>query len=351
MNGYKGKPLNMLDYEQRSQEKPKDISVVVPMHNEELNLNYLFERLESILEKLNLNYEIICVNDGSKDNTLFGLIDHYNRNPRIKVINLSRNFGKEVALTAAIDYASGQVVVPIDADLQDPPELITEMLDLWRQGFDVVYATRKSRKGESFIKRFTAHAFYRLISKLTSIRVPRDTGDFRLMDRRVVDALKKMPERQRFMKGLFAWVGFKQTSITFEREPRYKGKTNWNYWKLWNFALDGITAFSVKPLKIWSYLGLLISLVALVYAVFLFTRTLIFGIDVPGYASLMVVTLFLGGIQLITLGVIGEYLSRIFEEVKSRPLYLVRDRYGFDDNDLNARPVSSPETCQKPRSS
>ena len=321
----------MLDGQSISADRQTEISILVPMHNEELNLSYLFERLESVLEGLKLTYEIICVNDGSKDNTLPHLLDHRDRNNRIKVINLSRNFGKEIALTAAIDHASGQVVVPIDADLQDPPELIAEMLDLWQQGFDVVYATRNSRKGESFIKRLTAHTFYRLMGKLTRVQVPPDTGDFRLMDRQVVNALKQMPERQRFMKGLFAWVGFKQTAIAFDREPRYKGKTNWNYWKLWNFAIDGITAFSVRPLKIWSYVGLLVSSIAIVYAIFLILRTLIFGIDVPGYASLMVVTLLLGGIQLITLGIIGEYLGRVFEEAKHRPLYLVRDCYGFDN--------------------
>ncbi|MEM9004306.1 MAG: glycosyltransferase family 2 protein [Cyanobacteria bacterium P01_F01_bin.86] len=321
----------MLDGQSISADRQTEISILVPMHNEEPNLSYLFERLESVLEGLKLTYEIICVNDGSKDNTLPHLLDHRDRNHRIKVINLSRNFGKEIALTAAIDHASGQVVVPIDADLQDPPELIAEMLDLWQQGFDVVYATRNSRKGESFIKRLTAHTFYRLMGKLTRVQVPPDTGDFRLMDRQVVNALKQMPERQRFMKGLFAWVGFKQTAIAFDREPRYKGKTNWNYWKLWNFAIDGITAFSVRPLKIWSYVGLFVSSIAIVYAIFLILRTLIFGIDVPGYASLMVVTLLLGGIQLITLGIIGEYLGRVFEEAKHRPLYLVRDCYGFDN--------------------
>lgn len=321
----------MLDGQSISADRQTEISILVPMHNEEPNLSYLFERLESVLEGLKLTYEIICVNDGSKDNTLPHLLDHRDRNHRIKVINLSRNFGKEIALTAAIDHASGQVVVPIDADLQDPPELIAEMLDLWQQGFDVVYATRNSRKGESFIKRLTAHTFYRLMGKLTRVQVPPDTGDFRLMDRQVVNALKQMPERQRFMKGLFAWVGFKQTAIAFDREPRYKGKTNWNYWKLWNFAIDGITAFSIRPLKIWSYVGLFVSSIAIVYAIFLILRTLIFGIDVPGYASLMVVTLLLGGIQLITLGIIGEYLGRVFEEAKHRPLYLVRDCYGFDN--------------------
>ncbi len=321
------------------------ISILIPMHNEESNLSYLFQRLETTLQKITPDYEIICVNDGSRDTTLQGLIEHHQRNPRIKAINLSRNFGKEIALSAAIDYASGQTAVPIDADLQDPPELIAEMIELWRQGFDVVYAVRQSRKGESLLKRLTAGAFYRCMHKLTPLEIPRDTGDFRLMDRKVIEALKQLPERKRFMKGLFAWVGFKQTSISFIREPRHQGKTTWNYWKLWNFALDGVTAFSVRPLKIWSYIGLMISVVSIIYASFLILRTVIFGIDVPGYASLMVAVLFMGGIQLVTLGIIGEYLSRVFEEVKSRPLYLVRDAYGFNQNNKINYPEVIQERC------
>ncbi len=312
-------------------EKPIFISILAPMYNEQDNLELFFQRIEKTLDGITQEYEIICVNDGSKDGTLRDLVAHHRRNFRIKVINLSRNFGKEIALSAAIDYANGQAVVPIDADLQDPPELIVEMIKLWKQGFDVVYAVRRSRKGESFLKRLTAGAFYRCMKKLTPLQIPPDTGDFRLMDRKVVDALKQLPERKRFMKGLFAWVGFQQTSITFVREARHKGKTTWNYWKLWNFALDGVTAFSVRPLKIWSYIGLIISLTSITYASFLILRTMILGIDIPGYASLMVAVLFLGGVQLITLGIIGEYLSRVFEEVKGRPLYLVRDLHGFSN--------------------
>ncbi|MEQ9625278.1 glycosyltransferase family 2 protein [Coleofasciculus chthonoplastes] len=308
------------------------LSIVVPLHNEEPNLEYLFARLESVLTSLKLRYEIVCVDDGSKDNTLMYLIQHHHRNPAIKVVSLSRNFGKEIALTAGIDYASGAAVVPIDADLQDPPELIRELVGRWHEGFDVVYATRRSRQGESWLKRFTANAFYRVISSISSVPIPRNTGDFRLLDRRVVEILKRMPERTRFMKGLFAWVGFHQISIVYDRSPRYKGKTKWNYWRLWNFAVDGITSFTLVPLKIWGYVGLVLSLFAFLYAAFLMIRTLIFGIVVPGYASLMVVTLFLGGMQLLTLGIIGEYLGRVYEEVKRRPLYLVRDCYGFATN-------------------
>lgn len=306
-----------------------EISIVAPLYNEEFNINYLFERLFSVLNRLDMRYEIVCVNDGSKDNTLGCLIEHHHQNPAIKVVNLSRNFGKEIALTAGIDYAIGSAIVPIDADLQDPPELIEKLVTKWREGYDVVYAMRRSRRGESWLKRFTANAFYRAIANMSRVPIPRNTGDFRLLDRRVVEVLKQMPERSRFMKGLFAWVGYKQTSILYNRSPRYKGKTKWNYWRLWNFAVDGITSFSLVPLKIWGYIGLVLSLLAFLYATFLVIRTLLFGIDVPGYASLMVAMLFLGGVQLVTLGIIGEYIGRVYEEVKQRPLYLVREFYGF----------------------
>ena len=309
-----------------------ELSVIVPVYNEELNIEYLFERLLSVLETLDTSYEIVCVNDGSKDNTLKCLIEHHHRNPVIKVVNLSRNFGKEVALSAGLDYATGAAVVPIDADLQDPPELIKELVEKWREGYDVVYATRRSRGEESWLKQTTANAFYKIIGKMSRVPIPRNTGDFRLLDRRVVEAIKQMPERTRFMKGLFAWVGFKQTSVLFDRPQRYKGTTTWNYWRLWNFAIDGITSFSFLPLKVWSYVGVTISLVSFLYATFLIYRTLLYGVDLPGYASIMVAILFLGGIQLVTLGIIGEYLSRVYEEVKGRPLYLVRDAYGFKNN-------------------
>ncbi|VEP13956.1 putative enzyme [Hyella patelloides LEGE 07179] len=307
-----------------------ELSVVIPLYNEEENIDYLFERLITVLDRLQTTYEIICINDGSKDKTLKYLIDYHQKNSTIKVINLSRNFGKEIALSAGIDYTMGAAIIPIDADLQDPPELIGELVEKWREGYDVVYATRRSRKGETWLKRLTAKAFYQTIGKMSCVPIPSNTGDFRLLDRRVVEAIKKLPERTRFMKGLFAWVGYKQTSVMFDREPRFQGNTTWNYWKLWNFALDGIISFSFLPLKVWSYIGVSISFASLLYASFLIIRTLIFGIDVPGYASLMVAILFLGGIQLITLGIIGEYLGRVYEEVKRRPLYFVREQYGFD---------------------
>ncbi len=313
-----------------------ELSIVVPLYNEEANVDYLFKRLLAILNNLKTTYEIVCVNDGSQDNTLYHLLQYHQDNPKIKIINLSRNFGKEIALTAGIDHATGAAVIPLDADLQDPPELIEELVAKWREGYDVVYATRRSRLGESWLKRFSANAFYRTIGNLSKVPIPSNTGDFRLLDRRVVEAIKRMPERTRFMKGLFAWVGFKQTSITFDRQPRFQGKTKWNYWKLWNFALDGIISFSLLPLKVWIYVGVFISLISLIYALFLVLRTLVLGIDVPGYASLMVAVLFLGGIQLVTLGVLGEYLGRVYEEVKNRPLYLVRESYGFESQSEEA---------------
>ena len=309
-----------------------ELSIVIPVYNEAENLAYLFERLLTVLDRLGQSYEVVCVNDGSRDQTLNQLVLYHQQNPHIKVIDLSRNFGKEIALTAGIDYAQGRAVIPIDADLQDPPELIVDLVAKWQDGFDIVYATRRSRSGETWLKQLTAKAFYRTLGKMTQIEIPANTGDFRLMDRRVIEALKKLPERTRFMKGLFAWVGYRQTAIFFDREPRFQGQTKWNYWKLWNFALDGIFSFSLVPLKVWSYLGLGISLISLLYASYLVVRTLILGIDVPGYASLMVAILFLGGIQLISLGVMGEYLGRVYEEVKARPLYLVREIWGLADN-------------------
>jgi glycosyltransferase involved in cell wall biosynthesis len=305
-----------------------DVSVIIPMYNEESNIDDLLKRLEIILAQLDLNYEIVCVDDGSKDNTLGYLVAHQQRNSSIKVISLSRNFGKDIAMTAGIDYARGQAVILMDADLQDPPELIIELVTRWCEGYEVVYAVRRSRQGESWLKRLTAHLFYQVLDRLSSTPIPHNAGDFRLLDKNVVATLRQLPERSRFMKGLISWVGFRQIAVHFDRPPRLHGKTKWNYWKLWNFALDGITAFSSVPLKIWTYLGLLISSLALCYAAFLVIRTLVLGVDVPGYASLMVVMLTLGGVQLLTLGIMGEYLGRVYEEVKNRPIYLVRDTYG-----------------------
>ena len=310
---------------------PVEISVVAPVHNEAPGLAEFFSRLIPVLDGLGTSYEIICVDDGSSDNSLERLLELRERMPALKVLSLSRNFGKDVAVSAGFDYARGAAVVPIDADLQDSPELIERMVAKWREGYDVVYATRGRRAGESWFKRMTARYFYRVLDRITDIPIPHDTGDFRLLDRRVVDVLVRLPERTRFMKGLFAWVGFKQTALMFDREPRHTGASKWSYWRLWNFALDAITSFSSLPLRVWSYVGVVIALFSFLYAVFLAGLKIIRGVDVPGYISLMVVVLFFGGVQLITLGIIGEYMARMYNEVKGRPLYLVRDAWGFDD--------------------
>ena len=313
-----------------------ELSIVVPVYNESLNLHHLCERLQGVLLSLNITYEIVLINDGSRDDTLEVARHCQQCYANLVVIDLSRNFGKEIAMTAGIDHARGRALIPIDADLQDPPELIVTMLEKWREGYDVVCATRRERLGEGWLKRFTAAGFYQTISKMSSVPIPANTGDFRLLDRTVVEALKQLPERTRFMKGLFAWVGYRQITIYFDRAPRFAGQTTWNYWKLWNFALDGITAFSSLPLKVWSYLGVSIAICSLLYAIILIIRTLIFGTDVPGYASLMVAVLFLGSIQLIAIGVLGEYLGRVYEEVKQRPLYLIRQMYPPKDLDSAA---------------
>ena len=305
----------------------KMLSVVAPAYNEEENVDCFMEKMRCVLSSIAESWEIVCVNDGSRDRTLEKLIEWNRRDKRIKAINLSRNFGKEIAMTAGIDFAVGDAVIPIDIDLQDPPELIREMVRLWQEGADVVYATRLRRDGESAAKKITASLFYSTISRITRIHIPRDTGDYRLMDRRVVEALKQLPENQRFMKGLFSWVGYRQVSLPYNREKRFAGKTKFNYWKLWNFAIEGITSFSIVPLQLAAYIGVLTSLLAFLYAVFITGRTLVYGVDVPGYASTMAVMLFLGGVQLIFLGIVGEYIGRIYNEVKRRPLYLIKDVY------------------------
>ncbi len=307
-----------------------ELSVVVPLYCEESNVDYLFKRLEAVLDRLGRSYEIVCVDDGSHDDTLKALRHHWQRNSRIKIVALSRNFGKEVALSAGIDYACGRAVIPIDADLQDPPELIETLVTRWKEGYDVVYAKRRSRQGESWLKKWTADSFYRVMQRMSKVPIPRDTGDFRLLDRRVVEVLIRLPERTRFMKGLFAWVGYRQSEVLYDRDPRHSGQTKWNYWRLWNFAVDGIVSFSVAPLRVWSYVGIVFAIASFLYGSFLLLRTILLGIDVPGYASLMVAVLFLGGVQMVSLGILGEYLGRVYEEVKGRPLYLVRDTYGVE---------------------
>jgi glycosyltransferase involved in cell wall biosynthesis len=307
-----------------------DISLIVPVFNEAEVIDLFFSRVIPVLTVLAIDYEIICVNDGSTDETLPKLIAHNQRNPYIKIIDLSRNFGKEAALTAGIESSSGKAIIPLDADLQDPPELLPEMIDKWREGYEVVIGIRKDRRSDSFFKRETAKLFYKLIDKMGEIPIPMNAGDFRLLDRKVVNALLQLPEKARFMKGIFAWLGFSQAFVYYSRPSRKAGQTKFKPWKLWNFALDGIISFSSIPLKVWTYLGILVSISSLCYMMFIIMRTIIHGIDVPGYASLMVAILFFSGLNMIGLGILGEYVSRIFIEVKQRPLYLVRKMIGFD---------------------
>lgn len=307
-----------------------ELSIIVPMHDEAKSCSLFFERVVPIIQSEVRSYEIICINDGSSDDTLPRLMAHHLANPFIKVVSLSRNFGKEAAMSAGIDLASGQAVIPMDADLQDPPEIIPQMLKSWRDGSQVVLARRVDRSTDTYMKRLTANWFYKIFSKFAKPEIPMDVGDFRLMDRVVVNALKRMPERSRFMKGLFAWVGYNQTTVEYARPKRSAGETSFNYWKLWNFALDGLISFSTVPLKIWSYFGLLVSAGAIGYLAFLMVRTFVFGIDVPGYASTLSVILFFNGLLLVSLGVQGEYVARIFTEVKQRPQYLINELIGFD---------------------
>ncbi|MBC7142866.1 MAG: glycosyltransferase family 2 protein [Rhodobacteraceae bacterium] len=312
-------------------EAPPTLSIVVAAYNEEDVLDLFFARLEEVLSGIGESYEIVCVNDGSRDRTAEILAAARRRDPRIRVINLARNFGKELAMTAGLDHARGAAVVPLDADLQDPPELIADFVRLWREGYDVVYAVRNARDTDSWMKRTTAAAFYAMLNRVSNVEIPKNAGDFRLMDRRVIEALKGLRERNRFMKGLFSWVGFRQTSIEYERPRRAAGKTKFNYWKLWNFALDGITGYSTAPLRAATYFGLAFAVLAMFYGIFLLVRTVIFGTDVPGYASTMVAVIFMGGMQLLVLGIIGEYLGRLYSEAKQRPLYIVESALGFDD--------------------
>jgi glycosyltransferase involved in cell wall biosynthesis len=301
------------------------ISIVVPAYNEAAGLDIFHRRLVSALASLE-RWEVVYVNDGSTDGTL-GVMEALHRtDDRVALVSLSRNFGKEIAITAGLDHASGDAVVVIDADLQDPPELIPTLVAQWRSGFDMVYAKRRSRAGESLPKRATARVFYLLMQHMGDLKLPEDTGDFRLMSRRVVESVRQLREQHRFMKGLFAWVGYPTTFVLYDREPRCRGVSKWSYWKLWNLALEGITSFTVMPLKVASYVGLLVALLAVLYAAEVMVKTLIIGNPVAGYPSLMTVVLFLGGVQLMFLGVIGEYLGRVFNETKQRPLYLV-ERY------------------------
>lgn len=308
-----------------------EISVIVPMHNEAKGMDALFQRLLPVLEAIDPRFEVICVDDGSRDLTMDGLRGHHQREPRIRAVSLSRNFGKEVAIAAGLRYTRGRAVVIIDADLQHPPEIIPEFVSLWRQGYRNVYGVRRDRNTDGVGRKLFTRAFYKLFDAVSPTGLPAGAGDFRLLDRKAVDALLAMPERTRFTKGLYAWIGFKSVAVPFDVDERIDGgQSRFNFRALLRLAIDGITAFSNAPLRIWGYVGLAISALAFLYASIIIVRALMFGIDVPGFTSLIVSVMFFAGVQLMTLGVLGEYIGRIFVEVKRRPLYLVQEEVGVE---------------------
>jgi polyisoprenyl-phosphate glycosyltransferase len=318
--------------------QPPILSLIVPVKDEEAAIAPFVERVAPILDGLFAGgegdpaWEIVFVDDGSEDATLAAVMQAHGRDPRIRALSLSRNFGKEAALTAGLDHAAGQAVIPIDVDMQDPPEVIGAMLAKWRDGYEVVYGVRTNRQTDSLPKRLTADLYYRAHNYLSSDKIPEHAGDFRLLDRSVVEIIRAMPERNRFMKGLFAWSGFRQAAVEYERAPRAVGETKFHYWRLWTLALDGLTSASTMPLRIWSYVGVVIAFFSLLYAVYVVVKKVFFGSDVAGYPSLMVAILFFGGLQLISLGVLGEYVGRILIEAKRRPLYVVRRKIGFPED-------------------
>lgn len=314
-----------------------EISVVVPLKDEASGIEAFAAALQTHVQAAVNDYECIFVDDGSRDATWEILKRLALHEPRFKLIRLSRNFGKDAALKAGLDAALGRAAILLDADFQDPPELIAEMVERWRNGADSVTPVRRNRDSDSWIKRTTGQWFYRCFNKMADSEIPENAGDFRLVDRRVLDALAACPEKIRFHKGLFCWVGYRNEFIEFDRPERNSGSSSWSYWRLWNYALDGILGFSSAPLKIWSYLGLLIAGGAFVYGLYLIGFTLLFGRDVPGYASLMVVLLFLGGLNLLTMGILGQYLAQIFQEVKSRPNYFVAERFSAEDKAAQER--------------
>jgi glycosyltransferase involved in cell wall biosynthesis len=313
----------------RRRHRPVDplLSLVVPVFNEEESIDLFLDTVIPLLENASLRFELVFINDGSRDDTFARLFDRGLRDRRIRIVNLSRNFGKEAALTAGIDHAKGDILIPMDIDLQDPPDLIQPFIARWREGYDIVYGVRTARLTDTRAKRMSADWFYRVFNSMSPVRIPPNVGDFRLVDRRAVEVLRQLPERNRFMKGLFAWVGFNSIGVPYERPQRAAGMTKFNFWRLWNFALDGVVSFSTAPLRAWFYVGVVIAAIAVLYALFIVTRVLIFGIDTPGYASLLIAVLLMGAIQLLSLGIIGEYLGRLFLEVKGRPIYVVEGVY------------------------
>ncbi|MCC6471461.1 MAG: glycosyltransferase family 2 protein [Alphaproteobacteria bacterium] len=316
------------------------LSVVVPMRNEAANIDAFFHRLLPALDRLSLAYEVVCVDDGSTDATWGSLLVWRAREDAVRLVSLSRNFGKEVALTAGLDAARGEAVVLIDADLQHPPELIETFIAKWRAGYEMVYAQRRDRRTDGVLRRHASRLFYWAFGRMADVEMPDGAGDFRLLDRKVVEALKSMPERARFMKGLYAWVGFRHTGVPFDPEPRHDGRSAFGLGNLFRFAVDGLVSFSTAPLTACAYLGAMIALPAVLMGLYFAFRTLILGVDVPGYASIIVAVMVLGGVQLLSLGVIGAYIGRLYEEAKQRPLYIVRQTEGMDPAiERQARPV------------
>lgn len=309
-------------------DRVKKISVLIPTYNEEAVLDELFKRLCSLAKKnQSYKFEFLFVNDGSEDATLAKIKKYARENTAVSYVNLSRNFGKEVAMIAGLDHIDADATVIIDADLQDPPELIPNMIALWEEGYDDVYARRNDRLGESWVKKFTSKLFYRTLQRSTRIPIQQDTGDFRLLDRRCIAALTRLRENQRYTKGMFSWIGFNKKEIIYSRHPRLAGKSKWNYWRLLDLAIEGITSFTTAPLRWSSLAGTIVSVAAFIYILVILMKTLLFGSDVAGYPSLMAVILFLGGVQLLSLGIMGEYIARIFNETKNRPLYFVEEYY------------------------
>ena len=311
----------------------KKISIIIPAYNEEESLPFLYERLERLMDSIsNYEFEILFVNDGSKDNTLNLIKEYREKDNRISYVDFSRNFGKEIGMIAGLDYATGDAVIFMDADLQDPPELIPEMIKFWEEGYDDVYAQRKSRAGETFLKKFTSKMYYRVLQSLTSVPIQKDTGDFRLLDRRCVNALKKLRETDRNSKSMFSWIGYKKKAVFYDRDPRVAGKTKWNYKKLIDLAIDGITSFTTSPLRISTYIAIPTFLALFVYFIYVIIKCIRFNIAIQAFQATILLILFFSGIQILLFGIIGEYLGRIFNASQNRPLYLVNEYNGKREN-------------------
>jgi len=323
------------------------LSIVAPAYNEERNLPAFLAAIVPVLEKLDEPFEIVFVNDGSRDGTLGMLAAAASQDPRIKVVGLARNFGKDVALSAGLQHASGAAVIPLDCDLQHPVEVIPELVAKWREGNDMVLGVRSKRDEEGWFRRTAARWYYKIMRKMTSVEIPPNAGDFRLIDRKIVDVINQMPERHRFMKGIFAWPGFQVASVEFQANTRANAtRSTWSFFRLWRFALDGLFSFSSAPLKIWTYVGLLCALGSFVYLLITLIQKLFFGIDAPGYASLLILLLFFNGLALISNGIQGEYIARIFEEVKGRPLFVVANKWGFDEPAVRVGPGVPAESAR-----